>query len=546
MHKPRGAGLSPRGTLVPRFAAPVVAVLLFSLAGLAFIRKTGIHFDAAYELAAFYPCSTPAFRPTILGHPFPLMVIQYLGAFKAWLYLPILQYLEVTPVTLRLPLLITGALSVWLSFAILDRIGGRRAAIAGSLLLATDATFVIASTYDFGPIVFLHFFLLAGILLLLRFNRTGKARDLALAFLLFGLALWHKALFIWMFDGLSAAGLILFHKRILALFSWKRLAVAGVSMCIGAFPLIYYNAVTHGATLHPEKVMSGNAPLSQKLLVLRKTLNGSVLFAWLTDYTPNNELPPHHLGSRISVRLSRWITVRSNWMLYAFLASCCLMPWLWFTPARTPSLFVLIYLLVTWGQMAILPNAGGTLHHVILLWPFPHFLIALAGAQLSYGLGRYGAPATAAALIAIIGCNLLLVNQYYADLVTDGTTVIWTDAIYPLYEYLDENFGPRIVTTDWGYSATLCLLSDGELPLVDISYAMLDPSEKKDQWVLSLIANRRTLFVGHTSGGEQFAGVQERVAAVAARAGYTKQVVKIIADRNRRPRFEIARYVAGQ
>src|SRR5206468_5379110 len=132
---------------------------------------TGIHYDASYELGSFYSCCVPAFKVGLLGHTIPVMVISYLGAFKAWLYQPILRYLEITPLVLRLPLLLVGCASVWLTFAVLDRIGGRRAAIGGSLLLATDAAFIIATSYDFGPIVFLHFFLLAGILLLLRFDR---------------------------------------------------------------------------------------------------------------------------------------------------------------------------------------------------------------------------------------------------------------------------------------------------------------------------------------------------------------------------------------
>src|SRR6266436_9180199 len=113
-------------------------VLLFILAGLAFIGKAGLHFDAAYELACFYNCSSIAYKTTLFGHAVPVMVIQYLGSLKAWFYLPVLAYLNVTPIVLRVPLLLTAAGSVWLSFALLDRISGRRAAITGALLLATD------------------------------------------------------------------------------------------------------------------------------------------------------------------------------------------------------------------------------------------------------------------------------------------------------------------------------------------------------------------------------------------------------------------------
>ena len=321
------------------------------------------------------------------------MVIQYLGAFKAWLYLPILLFLDVTPFVLRLPLLVCAGGSVWLSFALLDRICSRRAAVAGSLLLATDAVFVIVSTYDFGPIVFLHFFLLAGLLLLLRFERTRSLRYLALAFFLFGVALWHKALFVWMLNAAAVAALVAIPSRIRAVFSPRRLAVAVLSLCLGALPLIYYNAVTRGATLRTGEIISEATSISQKALVLRKTLDGSVLFAWLTEETPPaTAAASARFGARASRAVSRLAgRVRFHLLLEAFALSLLALPWLWFTPSRRPALFVVVYLAIAWPQMLLLPNTGATIHHVILLWPFPHFLIAIALSQLSYRAGKRGA-----------------------------------------------------------------------------------------------------------------------------------------------------------
>ena len=56
---------------------------LFILLGFPFLRQTGMHYDASSELAAFYRCCSPAFKVTMFGRQVPLMVIQYLGAFKA-------------------------------------------------------------------------------------------------------------------------------------------------------------------------------------------------------------------------------------------------------------------------------------------------------------------------------------------------------------------------------------------------------------------------------------------------------------------------------
>jgi hypothetical protein len=472
------------------------------------------------------------------------MIIQYLGSLKAWLYAPLLKYFVVTPFLLRLPTLIAGAGSVWLLFAILDRISGRRAAIAGALLLATDASFLLATSYDFGPVALLHLLILAGVLLLLLFERTQRSTFLAIAFFFFGLALWYKALVVWMLGGLAVASIVIFPKRILTLLSPTRVAIAAAALSFGALPLIYYNIVTAGATFNLGRVATDSAPMSLKILVLRRTLEGSVFFSWLTDdRQPETTLTPKRVGSKISVRVSRAVgQFRSNWMLFAFVASCCLLPWLWFTPARKAILFALIYLAVAWALMLILPATGAALHHTILLWPIPHFLIAVAGTQLALSMGKHVARLMAMLLIAITGCNVLLVNNYYAELVTRGTTTVWTDAVYPLFDYLASSRPAQVVTVDWGYATTLCLLSDGRMQMRDISFMLLQPTDAMRQYIRSLMLEPGTLFVDYADGGEQFPGVHDRVAQIAAGARLRRETVARIRDRNQRPRFEIVRY----
>jgi hypothetical protein len=519
--------------------------LSFLIIGLPFLRMAGLHYDASFELACFYPCSTPIFRPNLFGHTVPLMIIQYLGTLKAWLYAPLLKYYVVTPFLLRLPSLMAGAGSVWLLFAILDRVSGRAAAIAGALLLATDASFLIATSYDFGPIALLHLFVLAGVFLLLRFERTRKTAYLGIAFFLFGLALWYKALVVWMLGGLVAAAALVFPRRVLALLSPARVAVAACAISLGAMPLIYYNVASRGATLHVGSLAAGSPPFSTKFLILRRTLDGSVFFSWLTeDRQPETMRAPARPGPKVSVGISRAVgQFRSNWMFFAFVASCCLLPWLWFTPSRHLALFAIVYLAVTWALMLILPATGAALHHTILLWPFPHFLMAVAGTQLARSMGKHAARIMIWILIAVAGCNLTLINNYYAELVTRGTTSVWTDAVYPLFDYLSSSSASEIVTVDWGYATTLCLLSDGRMPMRDISFLLLQPTDAQREDVRLLMLQPGALFVDYAEGGGQFPGVHDRIAQIAGAAGYEKKIVGRIRDRNDRLRFEIARYI---
>jgi len=474
--------------------------LLFVALGLPFLRLPGLHVDAASELTCFYACSQPAYSAKWFGGEIPLMILPYLGALKGWLYQPLLAMLRVTSFTVRLPLLLVAAGSVWIFFAILDRTVSRGAAIAGAVLLATDSSFLILSAIDFGPIVFLHFFLLAGLLLLLH----GR---IAPAFFLFGLATWHKALFAWMLVGVAVAALALFRRKL----PFRRLPIAVAAFCLGAAPLIYYNVATAGATLRTREIMSANAPLTQKLVVMRKTMDGSALETLLTTNDRGDK----------------------DGMFLAFLAGIALTAWF----RSRAALFALICAVVIFAQMAAIPNTGAAMHHSILVWPWPHFLIAVAGAQLPR---RLGVPL----LVLIAGSNLLLAGRYYTQIERGQLAPIFTDAVNPLAEYLQSGGAKHVATVDWGYGDTLCLLSDGDLNLEDLSFALSSGADPLR--VRNLIEERGTVFVGRAPGDEVFPGVHARLAQTAAEMGYQRQLLTVVDDRYGHPRFEVFRYARAK
>ena len=67
-----------------------------------------------------------------------------------------------------------------------------------------------------------------------------------------------------------------------------------------------------------------------------------------------------------------------------------------------PSSFRLIAMAVAWVQMAITANTGASVHHTILLWPFPQVVIAVSFASASRRLGRAGIPALAVTMAVLM------------------------------------------------------------------------------------------------------------------------------------------------
>src|SRR5207302_11187398 len=84
-------------------------------------------------------------------------------------------------------------------------------------------------------------------------------------------------------------------------------------------------------------------------------------------------------------------------MLYAFGLALLLAP-LARGAALKAILFALVAMVVAWAQMAVTVNAGGSVHHAILLWPLPEMVIAVSVAAASRRLGRAGVPTLAAVL----------------------------------------------------------------------------------------------------------------------------------------------------
>ena len=105
------------------------SLLIFILAGLAFIPQAGIEEDEAMLVSGMYP--RDGFAQTI-GHNIPLMLMGYVGALKSWIYAPLFLVWEPTAFSLRLPAILAGGFTIWPFCRLLRRIAGDRAAAIGA------------------------------------------------------------------------------------------------------------------------------------------------------------------------------------------------------------------------------------------------------------------------------------------------------------------------------------------------------------------------------------------------------------------------------
>jgi hypothetical protein len=197
----------------------------------------------------------------------------------------------------------------------------------------------------------------------------------------------------------------------------------------------------------------------------------------------------------------------------------------------------LIAMAIAWIQMVINPQTGGSVHHTILLWPWPQAVIAVSLAAVSRRMGRFGVPAVAA-VVALTGVSCLLVtNEYYARIARNGGLPVWSTAVFPLAQQLRNTGAAFVFCTDWGIFDSIALLTRNQPPVRNAIGAQNSPADLK--WALS---DPSTLFVGHAKEAEVMVGVNQKVVEAAEKLGYRQEVVKTIADGYGRDIFTIYRF----
>ena len=522
------------------------ACLLFFGSGLLFISHLGLQNDEAIFGAAFYKPWAVAYEAKMGHSRFPLMLMTYLGTLKAWIYRPLFHLLSTGIWTIRLPMLLAGTASIWLFYRFLARVAGQRAALYGCGLLAADSLYLLTTCFDWGPVALQHLLITGGSLLLVGFYQTGSHRQLGWGWALVGLAMWDKALAIWMLAGMGIASLIVLNRHFVRVISPRRVAISALCFGLGALPLIVYNTHRHLATFRGNTSWE-TRDIGGKARLLAATADGHALFGWLVNEDWQTD-HPHEADSAFSMASAEISAATGNprhwFLLYACALALLLAP-LGGSASRKAVLWAVIAMAIAWAQMAVTVNAGGSVHHAILLWPLPEMVVAVSFAAASRRLGRIGVPVLAASLAFLMTGGLLVTNEYYVRMRRNGGGMNWTDAIFRLSDHMRGVRANYVFSVDWGIMDSLRMLNRGTLPLRigtdPIAKPQLDDRDR--EFLGNMIGDPQNVFINHTKTFEFFTDVNNKLVKYAEDAGYRRQVEAVIPDSYGRPVYEVYRFV---
>jgi hypothetical protein len=523
------------------FPAALLLALLFFAAGFVFIRQVGVQQDEVLFTTAVMPPFEYHYAIEINGSPFPAMIMPYLGTLKGQLYAKIFALWPADVFAIRLPMMAVSACTLLLYWAIFRLTLGHLVAGIVVALLALDPLYVLTSTLDWGPVVLQRFLLAAGLLALVFYHRKSNPWLLALAGFVFGLGVWDKATFFWLLGAYSLAGFLVYPAAVVGPFTFRRLGLLVLAGALGAAPFAYYNLHRPAETL-AWTPQAETLSYFHRAVIMKRTLDGSALFDYLTRQDAPPSPPANTKVESAGLALSTLTGQFRHHLLFpALFLALAVALYFRRTAYAQATFFAAIALLAGWLVMFAFAMGAQGSHHIVLLWPLPHLMVACAIAELSR---RRLAIALGVSSI-IVGSEALVTNEYYAGIVRRGPQDYWTSAAEPLRAYLADAAPNGIYPLEWGIIGPLRALGRGTLP-VGFTPEWLDAGTEfrpQDQAALNhLLTVVNPYFVRYVDRTGRSNAPVERLVARSAELGYQEQPLATIKDRHGRPMFLVTQF----
>ena len=485
---PRRPASLGRGT-VPLLT--IALVLLAALAvGVALVRTVGLQYDEALFVNGAIDPDTSQFVTVRLG-PVPIMLMDYIGALKAWVFAPVFAVFGVSLESIRLPMVLLFLATIAVAARFLwSRTSPWFAALA-AVLLATEPAFTMMSRDDWGPVAISGFLRVVLAVAIVAVAEGARRRWIAVAVVATALGLFNKLDFAIGALGVLLAALVAFAPQ------WRvqvrrRPArfVVGAAGLIGAFAAaaVFIYLPTRGTLRSFDGTLLER--IMQRLQLVWSTYRGS----FVTEYQTERDPAVHSLGLPAAVAVVVLVAVvavlaRRRRAPLPEAGAGAEVPVI--GPGRLTGFFVGVTVAIFAALVAVGEVFGP--HHVAALWPFP-WLATVTGVAFLVAVRRSARVPRLVATTAVAVAGLLVVvvvgSQTASSaaiarilLTTDERPSIWTFDSAPAsaaVEALGADSGPVIVT-DWGIANQLIAYDDRdpEIRIVDrwSEAVTLTPSE---------------------------------------------------------------------
>jgi 4-amino-4-deoxy-L-arabinose transferase-like glycosyltransferase len=555
----------------PAIVLVLLAVAAFGALCLYHYRLPGLYYDEAFDVVpAMQILHGEPIQPVrgagihLFGRTFPVMTGDYWGSVSTYAVLPLFWILGVGVLPVRLWPVLAGMLAVLLTYFIGKRLYGRWVGAVAATLLAIFPSFIFWTRVGIYVISHIVAVTLGIVLAFLRWRDTGRRRWLFLATLLVGIGLWTKLLFLWFIIAIPAAYLLLLGAdwaaedrndrwspaRAMSA-AWRRfrrdvpvegpadLVAALAGFAVGAFPVIYYNAVSRGSYLvlrsnlfHTENGVNNFAVWSNVKVeadAVRVLLDGGYFWFYGGIYT--NPIYPWLVGLS-TVGLLLLVHCVASLRVY-----------------RRATVFLFAFALVVFVLSCFTVSILGATHLLILL-PIPQLFVAAFTVNVARWRRAHltiDNPVATTALMAglvgvllvpVMGRDLWVDARYHQAVARTGGYSGFSSAIYSLADYLQQHQIDRPYALDWGFKYNLMIATDGQVQPLEIYGSTYDAGPDFDQALRAALATPSPVFIAHTEEGSAFPRL-DAFKRIAAENGKQVTLERVFKQLDGKPVYEL-------
>jgi hypothetical protein len=506
------SGATSRWLLMLRFA-----LVVYLLLGALMIRqKPGLQYDEAlHVIGAVHMRHLPHEELTlphdpdtwvpVFGRWFPLMTLRYTGAVKDYLCWPLFAQFGTRTSLVRMVSLMLGAIGIWGMAALIRRQVSVSAAAFFAVLLAINPSYVAATVFDNSAVGIVMASLgLCCLAISSYLDRGTPAAAFAVGFAL-GFAIWARANTAWVEGAFFIAVFLVLARRALAPLShWIAAAIGGIA---GGFPFLVYQIVSRGGTWEALSIFARQDSLHDRLLTRLVMFSETLL------------IDREHRAMWNGAPLPDW----QRWLFPALVLASCLACII--GHAVWPRVIAIAFLIS--GAILFFSRVAVSEHHLVVLVPLAAAMTVFAG---SAAPARF--RAIPMAFFAVyVGCALYWQGAAIRGLRATGGVGMWSDALLPLGERLEERYPSReIKILDWGLQNNLYVVTDARLHTREIFW------DAKRPWTEEI--REGGVFVMNGAGNRQLPAATEGFLA-AFEEGRPHAQRTVISQRSGAPYAEI-------
>jgi len=408
---------------------------------------------------------------SIFGHPFPLMIMTYIGSAKVLWHSVVFEIMGISVETARFGSILLGILGLMGTYSFSRNYLSENVAAMGTWLLASMPDFVFYTSRDM-TVVVMFVSKMYSLFFFWKYVNDKNRKWLFAACFLTGLGLYDKASYLWVI--LSVAGYAAFFRRdIIRSLGRKEWLFGAVAFICGAWIFILFNLVRLGETFYP--ILRGFDSSGQGVFSI-------------------------NVASSLATRCEQLFTLMSGDALLQLFAqrSRAGMDWIWIVPIlitlsvliglalvfvnpmrRRPLIFLSWMLWTELIQSALSPNLS--LHHSAIAWPFHILMFCWLVVELTrrINLSNWLLPSFVFLCVLLNTSSTMLL---YDDLIEKGSTGSWSEAIYDLNDYLIRKDAPVCLLT-WGLTNNLIVTSKGQLEMKRLYLGLNRKAEKEVEYL---------------------------------------------------------------